>query len=72
MGSGVRQILGSPGNHKREALLPLLGESDALIYAHRQAQDFAAQARAELQNLPSSLCRGILETLTEQVIHRDH
>jgi octaprenyl-diphosphate synthase len=72
MGLRVRHILASPGNHKREALLPLLGESNALLYAHRQAQDFASQARAELRSLPHSHCRSILEALTEQVIHRDH
>lgn len=71
-GVRVRQILSSPGNHKREALMPILGASDAVEYARRKAIDFAAQARADLHCLPPSLARGILETLTERVIDRDH
>src|SRR5262249_9528727 len=67
----VRQVLLSPGNHKREALLPYLAEGDALDYARRQAADFADRARAELACLAASPCRALLEMLTEQVIHRD-
>jgi len=65
-----RQILTSPGNHKREALAPLLTETGALHHARRRAEDFAAQARAELDCLPPSQYRGILEQLTRQVVHR--
>jgi octaprenyl-diphosphate synthase len=67
----LRQILQSPGNHKRDALQPYLGESDALLYAQRRAEDFAARARAELECLPPSECRAILELLTDRVVHRD-
>jgi octaprenyl-diphosphate synthase len=67
----LRQILSSPGNHKREALEPYLAASDALSYANRQAEEYAAMARQELMCLPGSPSRGILESLTEQVIHRD-
>ena len=70
MGDRVRQIMDSPGNHKREALAPLLSESGALAYARGKAEEFAAQNRAELECLPSSTWREILEGLTEQVIHR--
>ncbi|MBY0524797.1 MAG: polyprenyl synthetase family protein [Gemmataceae bacterium] len=68
--SRVQQILNSPGNHKREALAPYLGESGALAYARKRAEEFASQARAELLCLPESECRGILENLTNQVVHR--
>jgi octaprenyl-diphosphate synthase len=67
----LRQILCSPGNHKREALRPYLAESDALEYAQHRAEGLAAQARAELDCLPASPCRSILEVLTEQVVHRN-
>jgi octaprenyl-diphosphate synthase len=67
----VRQILASPGNHKREALRPYLVESDSLTYAQRRAEEFAQQARAELNCLPPSSCRALLEALTERVIHRN-
>jgi octaprenyl-diphosphate synthase len=70
--SQARQILTSPGNHKREALRPLLADSGALRYAGRRAEEFAARARAELACLPPSECRTILETLTQRVVHRRH
>jgi octaprenyl-diphosphate synthase len=66
----LRQLLRTPGNHKREALGPYLAATDALAYARERAVDFAARARAELACLPASPCRGILEALTERVVHR--
>ena len=69
-GNRLRQLLRSPGNHKREALRPYLQDSDALDYARAQAEACAARARSELKCLPSSECRTILESLTERVIHR--
>jgi octaprenyl-diphosphate synthase len=67
----VRQILGNPANHKREALRPILHETGALAYAQRRAEAIAAEARAELACLPASPCRTILEVLTERVVHRN-
>ncbi len=67
----VRQILGSPGNHKREALRPYLVEGGAVAYARQRAEELAAQARAELVGLPPSLCRSVLEAVTERVVHRN-
>jgi octaprenyl-diphosphate synthase len=66
----LRQLLSSPGNHKRETLLPYFAQSDALAYATRRAEEFAARARAELSCLAPSSCRTILETLPEWVVHR--
>jgi octaprenyl-diphosphate synthase len=66
----VRQILRAPGNHKREALRPCLAESDGLEYARRRAEELAARARQELTCLPPSLCRSILESVSERVVHR--
>lgn len=68
--SQVRQILNSPGNHKREALAPLLAETEAIAYARRRAEEFAERARSELACLPPSECREILSGLTRQVVHR--
>jgi octaprenyl-diphosphate synthase len=68
--SRIEQILNSPGNHKREALRPHLAESGALQYAKRRAEEFAAQAQAELACLPGSEARAVLAKLTEQVVHR--
>src|SRR5262249_28828788 len=72
VGTRLRQILAAPGNHKRAALAPLLAASDALGYARRRAEEFAAQARAELACLPPSECRALLELLTDRVVHRSH
>jgi octaprenyl-diphosphate synthase len=66
----LRQVLCSPGNHKREALRSFFVESDALAYARSRAEQFATQAQAELVCLSPSPCRTILANLTEQVVHR--
>jgi octaprenyl-diphosphate synthase len=66
----VRQVLRSPGNHKRQTLAPCLAESDGLDYARRRAEDWAARARQELACLPPSVSRAILETLCDRVVHR--
>jgi octaprenyl-diphosphate synthase len=70
--SRLRQILSSPGNHKRENLRPFLAESGSLQYAGRKAEEFADQARAELICLPPSECKSILELLTDRVVHRSY
>lgn len=67
----LREILGSPVNHKRQALLPHLVDSGSLHYAGRRAEHFSNRARAELDCLPHSECRSILEMLTDRVVHRD-
>jgi octaprenyl-diphosphate synthase len=68
----VRLILGSPGPRKPEALRPYLADGGSLRYAGRRAEEFAARAWAELQCLPPSECRHILESLTDRVVHRSH
>lgn len=67
----VRSILTAAGNHKREALLPELQSSGALDYARQKAESFASAALRELECLPPSLARSILETLADRVVHRD-
>lgn len=69
--SFLRQVLQAPGNHKREALLPFLAESDAVEYARRKALDFAARARAELACLEPSPSRAMLEAAADGVVHRN-
>ncbi|MCI0683926.1 MAG: polyprenyl synthetase family protein [Gemmataceae bacterium] len=67
----VRQLLESPGNHKREKLAPELEADGAVAYARGRAEEFAARAAAELAWLPPSPCQAILEQLTDRVVHRD-
>jgi octaprenyl-diphosphate synthase len=69
-GRRLQQLLSSPGNHKREALRPYLAASDALDYARRRAEEYAEQARAELDCLPATPCRAVLETLADRAVHR--
>jgi octaprenyl-diphosphate synthase len=69
--SYFRQVLSSPGNHKRETLRPHLESSQAIAYAGSRAEAFAARALSELECLPPSECRTILAALTERVVHRD-
>jgi octaprenyl-diphosphate synthase len=69
--SRLQQILRSPQNHKREVLKPYLVDSGAIDYARRRAEEFADQARAELDCLPPSECRTVLEVLADQVVHRN-
>jgi octaprenyl-diphosphate synthase len=68
--SRLQQILSSPGNHKRESLRPFLVDSGSLGYASRRAEEFAGKAKSELNGLPSSECKSILELLTDRVVHR--
>lgn len=68
----VHAILSAAGNHKREALLPELHAAGSLSYARQKAEAFAASARADLECLPSSQGRAILEALADRVVHRDH
>jgi octaprenyl-diphosphate synthase len=69
--SRLRQILSTPGNHKREALGPFLAQSDALAYATQRAEEFAARACTELACLLPSSCRAILEALPRRVVYRN-
>jgi octaprenyl-diphosphate synthase len=70
--SRLCQILGSSGNHKRDALRPFLIESGSLDYAGRKAEEYATKARVELACLPPSECKSILEMLTDRVVHRSY
>jgi octaprenyl-diphosphate synthase len=65
------QLLRSPGNHKRAMLRPYLEASGALEYARDQAEALAARARNELDCLPPSQCRTILEIVTERAVCRN-
>ena len=67
----VRGILTAAGNHKRESLLPELHAAGSLDYAKRKAEGYAEAALSELECLPHSPGRAILETLADRVVNRD-
>jgi octaprenyl-diphosphate synthase len=68
----LRHILASQENHKRCKLADYFAQSDALDYARRAAERYAANARYELHVLPPSECRHILEEMTFLVVRRNH
>lgn len=70
-GDKARQILAAPENHRRDSLRPMLEEAGSLKYARERALGLASQARAELAALPPTICRGILEAITDRVVHRE-
>ena len=67
--SHARAALAEGGG--RKVLLGLLDEAGSLAYTRRRAMELSAQARAELQCLPPSACRGVLEAMAERVVNRE-
>lgn len=67
----LRGLLESPDNHKRELLAPELRAFGAIEYARGRAEGFATEAAAQLDILPPSECKSILEDLTSRVVYRD-
>jgi len=67
----LRGLLECPGNLKRAQLTAELSACGAIDYARRRAEEFAADAAAQLACLPPSECKSILEHLTNRVVHRD-
>jgi octaprenyl-diphosphate synthase len=67
----VRALLQEGGSSRRAVLARELEACGAITYARRRAEAFAASAAADLDCLPASACRTILETLTERVVNRD-
>ena len=67
----ARSLVQSSAPSRRAALARELEASGAIAYARRRAESFAARALADLDCLPSSKCRSLLEMLTERVVHRN-
>lgn len=66
----LERILAGTGNHKLEQLRAILEESDALDYTRRQAEQFAAAARSELDGLCESPAKQMLVQLTHFLVQR--
>ena len=67
----ARHVLAAADGQRREALRACLEEAGSLEYARRRALELTEQARRELACLPASPHRGILETMTDRVVHRE-
>src|SRR5262245_10545343 len=60
---------GEPGLGRR--VLFALEKTHSLAHARRKAEDFACAARQELECLPRSECRAILEAMTDWSVRRE-
>src|SRR5262249_15903333 len=67
----ARQSLTAADNHRRRSLRPVVAEAGSLEYARTRALQLTAQARRELECLPASVCRAILEGMADRVVHRE-
>jgi octaprenyl-diphosphate synthase len=67
----VREVLRAPTVCRHELLRDWLHESGSLDYARRRAEQLADEARADLQCLPPSPFRSLLEAIPDRVVHRD-
>lgn len=65
----ARQMLASGTD--RAALRPLLDEAGSLVYARRIALDLVHRAQTELQEVPPSPARSILEYMAEKAVSRE-
>jgi octaprenyl-diphosphate synthase len=66
----VSQILTGDGNHKRQSLAPYLRAGGALEYAEHRAREFAELARSEIQDLPDSDSKAVLEEICRFAVSR--
>jgi farnesyl diphosphate synthase len=67
----ARAALAAEGGARRAVLMGLLDEAGSLAYTRQRALDLSAEARAELQCLPPSPYRTILEAMADRVVHRE-
>jgi octaprenyl-diphosphate synthase len=67
----LRQLLREGRSHRRERISEALAQTDAVTYARQRAERFAADAAAELADLPSSQFREILVALPHWAVRRD-
>ncbi|MDB5308325.1 MAG: ispB [Gemmataceae bacterium] len=67
----LRDAIRKGGPDLGGGVLAAMEKTQSLAYARRRAEDFARTARQELECLPRSECRSILEALTEWSIRRE-
>ena len=67
----ARAALTGEASKRRSTLLPLLDDAGSLEYTRQRALELSAKARAELQCLPPSACRAVLEAMADRVVHRE-
>lgn len=66
----IRQLLAHPDDYTRSQLQPFIARSDAIEYSHQRAGEHADKARRQLERLPASPARQMLEEVAEFAIQR--
>ncbi len=67
----LRKLLTEPTAANREAIAAALKATNAVAYARHRAEELATEAADELECLPESECRGVLESLTKWATRRE-
>ena len=67
----LRQAIREAGPGVGDYVLAAIERTQSVAYAHRRADEFARTARTELDALPRSECRSILEGLTDWSVRRE-
>jgi len=66
----IRELLANPTHSTWQQLLPNIEKSDAVEYSQGKANHYAAQAREQLESLPETSAKTILEAITEFATQR--
>jgi octaprenyl-diphosphate synthase len=67
----LRGAIAAGGNGLGERVLAAMETTESIDYARRRAEEFARSARRELECLPRSECRAILEWIADWCVKRD-
>lgn len=67
----LRDTLRTGGDHLGPQVLAALQQTQSVAYAKRQAEDYAKAAKHELDGLPRSECRTLLEAIADWSVRRD-
>lgn len=67
----LRKLLAEPTPATRETVAAALKATNAVAYARHRANELATEAAGELECLPESECRDILESLTKWATRRE-
>jgi octaprenyl-diphosphate synthase len=68
---GLRELLRDGNAHRRERICEALNRTEAVTYARQRADRFAADAAAELADLPPTQFREILAALPHWAVRRE-
>ncbi len=67
----LREAIRAGDEELGRRVLAAMEKTQSLAYARRKAEEFARTARQELECLPRSECRTILESMTDWSIRRE-